>query len=273
MTEHRFGRRSPSSWDHVSKYGLADHANIVIPANVETTLPFHPDLKRAYDQDGKNACVGASEAQQQAWFNSQRNGDEFASILGYDWIWLWERAKAVDEFNDTNPGDNNGTSVRAGFDVLRTMGLATLTRKGRERRQPKPIADAGIESNYWITSVDQGRAIVALGRPFICGTLFTVAMENPQPKDGHFRMPEHEDFRHIAGGHAWGVYGALDSRQCFLMPNTWGLKWPDPSGKELFAEVPYSLMAQLLDRDGELGVAVDRATAALLGLRPVGGAA
>lgn len=267
MTERLFGRKPPSDWLHTELYPLAAAAPIPIPDHIVKTLAVPKDFKKAYYQNGYNGCVGASLSQMMAFYNSKEGGP----CVRYDWQWLWNQAKAIDEFPDTKPGDNEGTSVRAGFDVLRKMGLARLKANGKQAKHPKPNPDDGILSNYWVTTVDQMRGVIALGFPVEMGTLFTRAMENPKKIDGHFRMPESTDFRDVAGGHAWGIYGADDDRQCFLAPGTWDVTWPDPSGEQVFCEAPYGLMAQLLGNQGEAGVAVDRVTAIALGLKPMEG--
>lgn len=45
----------------------------------------------------------------------------------YNPIHIWNEAKKIDEWADTNPGDSNGTSVRAGYDVARTQGMQRVT--------------------------------------------------------------------------------------------------------------------------------------------------
>jgi hypothetical protein len=265
MSDHRFGRKVPSDFAHVDLYPAAKLALAAPPLVVNRTLPFTREMKAAYFQGNYNGCVGASLSQMQA-FNNAIAG---RAVLRYDWRALWNAAKAIDEFPDTQPGDNEGTSLRAGFDVLRQNGLIRLNANGKRPKKADWNPAEGIESNYWATSVDQMRSIISQGVPLAMATDFTRAMENPVLKDGHYRMPETTDFRDVVGGHCWIIVGALDDRECFQMPNTWNLGWPDPTGKELFADVPYKLIERLLPHGGECGVAIDRKTAALLGLAPM----
>jgi hypothetical protein len=90
-----------------------------------------------YDQGSEGACVGFGSSRMMGLLNRTR----------YDAPWLWDRAKEVDEWADTNPGDNNGTSVRAAMDVLRTIGHITW---GKDKPDPKN----GISANRWATNVD-----------------------------------------------------------------------------------------------------------------------
>jgi hypothetical protein len=90
-----------------------------------------------YDQGVEGACVG---------FGCSR----LTSILNrktYDGFWLYRSAKKVDEW----PGeDYEGTSVRAGLDILRKIGHRVL-----ENGQAAPPAlSEGIRANRWARSID-----------------------------------------------------------------------------------------------------------------------
>jgi hypothetical protein len=106
----RLGRRVPTDWKHVEKYRFATIAPVTVKT-VERTLPL-PRYRLQYNQGTEGACVGFGSS----WMSSILN----RSL--YDARWLWDRAKERDEWADTNPGDNNGTSVRAAMDVLRLVG-------------------------------------------------------------------------------------------------------------------------------------------------------
>ncbi len=55
----------------------------------------------------------------------------------YDARWLWDWAKSTDEWPETNPGDDQGTSVRAACEILRSRGHVPwkATFKGRSYKQ------------------------------------------------------------------------------------------------------------------------------------------
>lgn len=101
-----------------------------------------------YDQGHEGACVGFGCSRMMSVLNRKR----------YDARWLWNQAKTVDEWPDTNPGDDNGTSVRAGLDVLRTRGHVVYKRADEDG----PSVAEGISANRWATSADD--AMSALGR-------------------------------------------------------------------------------------------------------------
>jgi hypothetical protein len=102
-----------------------------------------------YDQGREGACVGFGCSRMMSLLNRKR----------YDARWLWDRAKEVDEWPDTNPGDDNGTSVRAALDVLRTRGHVVY----KAHDEDGPSVTEGISANRWATRADE--VLAALQSP------------------------------------------------------------------------------------------------------------
>jgi len=162
-----------------------------------------------YDQGQEGACVGFGSSRMMSLLNRKR----------YFARWLWDRAKDVDQWPDTKPGDDNGTSVRAAMDVLRGRGHVAwksvfapmnddlsdaYTRSGLQ-----PTVGEGISANRWATRVDQ-----------VVGALQSPANE---------RM------------------GAV------RILNSWGR-----NGYPHRVWMPYETLQRLLDEDGEATVVTDR---------------
>jgi hypothetical protein len=97
-----------------------------------------------YDQGSEGACVGFGCSRMMSLFNRKR----------YDAPWLYHEAQLVDEWEETPPEE--GTSVRAGLDILRTRGHRTVRAGG-----PGPVALVeGIKANRWATSITDVLAVV-----------------------------------------------------------------------------------------------------------------
>jgi hypothetical protein len=96
-----------------------------------------------YNQGNEGACVGFGSSRMMSLLNRKR----------YDARWLWDRAKETDEWPDTNPGDDNGTSVRAAMDILRARGHVIF--KAGRSGDGYPLAAEGIAANRWATKVEQ----------------------------------------------------------------------------------------------------------------------
>jgi hypothetical protein len=119
-----------------------------------------------YDQGREGACVGFGSSRMMSLLNRKR----------YDARWLWNRAKQVDEWPDTNPGDDNGTSVRAALDILRTEGHKPWQGVGRV----KPAE--GISANRWARSVDEVHQVLQNG---VADRLGAVPPLNSWGRDGY----------------------------------------------------------------------------------------
>ena len=176
------GRLVPTDWEHVEKYPLKMAENAPsTPVPVTVGINWYSNFDTPVQKDGRwwigldsknlgsirgGHCVcmpHATNRDLKSWwifYNQGREGacvgfgsSRMMSLLNrkrYDARWLWNEAKKVDEWPDTNPGDDNGTSVRAAMDVLRDQGHVQVIGK-----KDKPLnINAGIAANRWATNVD-----------------------------------------------------------------------------------------------------------------------
>ena len=233
--EWPLGRLVPADWRHVEKYPLRAVRQATV-ATVERSLLL-PPFRKKYDQGTEGACVGFDWS----WCQSIRNR------VFYDAFWLYHQAQLVDEW----PGeDYSGSSVRAGADVLRTVGHLRL-RKGLHF---EPSLAEGISVNRWATSVDELRTAVALGDPVALGINWYENFDRPQEHrvgNGREWWIGEGDLGRIRGGHAIALYGASDRRQAIKLVNSWGLGYPT-------VWMPYKTLERLLGEDGEASLSVDR---------------
>lgn len=228
------GRRVPVDWRHVERHPFAAAATV---AQVERTLPMPTWAHGFYDQGAEGACVGFGSSQTMSILNRRR----------YDARWLWNRAKEVDEWADTNPGDDNGTSVRAAMDVLRLQGHVRVY-AGADR----PVAlGEGIWRNQWAQSVDEVRTSIWMGVPVTIGVNWYSAFDRPVLVGPDVYVARGE-LGSIRGGHCVSVIGASDRRQAVAFTNSWGVDYP----RKVF--VPYAILERLLREDGEAAVVTDR---------------
>jgi hypothetical protein len=231
------GRLAPSDYEHVEKYPL----RAIMPRTVDTvervlSLPSPQRYRILHDQpDG--SCVGYSLS----WCMSILNRRLYAAH------WLYEEAQRRDEWPGEYPA-YEGTSVRAGLDVLRETGHRRIYR-GQTR--DSNYAD-GIEAFRWAQSVDEIRTSIAEGVPVDLGIDWFDSFDRPERRGREWWMPAPSG--RIIGGHAICCYGASDRRQAVRLVNTWGLEYP-------LVWVPYNLIERLLagfDFPGEAAVITDR---------------
>jgi hypothetical protein len=231
------GRLEPTDFVHIDKYPLRSiQAETVETAERLLKLPYQ--YRPRYDQGEEGACVGFSES----WAMSMSNR-KF-----YDAFWLYNEAKKIDEWAGE---DYDGTSVRAGFDVLRKVGHKQL----HDPRHTHHIdLTEGIQANRWAYTVDEMRTAVQGGTPVVMGTNWYSSFDSPQSRgkgpQQEFWVPE-TNLGRIRGGHAWCIYGVSDKRQAFKMVNSWGKAYP-------LTWFPYETVERLLREYGEAGIIVDR---------------
>jgi hypothetical protein len=179
-----FGRRTPTDWKHVERFPLTAATLPVGPMPVILGINWYeafdyPELRNSrywirdsnlggvlgghaicvkpamltdplvwwdfYDQGYEGSCVGFSESRAKSLVDRTRYGGR----------WLYKEAQEIDEW----PGeDYEGTSVRAGLEVLRTRGHRRLI---NGVLQVERLGD-GIAAYRWATSVDEIHSIIKM---------------------------------------------------------------------------------------------------------------
>jgi len=233
------GRRVPTDWKHVEKYPFSAVAPTT-PEKVERVLRMPSWAHLYYNQAAEGACVGFGESQMMSILNHHR----------YDARWLWNVAKLIDEWADTNPGDDNGTSVRAGCDVLRLQGHVQVLRGKDQEVNPAE----GIAANRWATKVDEIRASIAAGVPVALGINWYDAFDYPSPygSSTDYFVGHDRQLGNIRGGHCVCAMGASDRRQAICFTNNWGADYP----RKVW--LPYPITQRLIDEDVEAAIVTDR---------------
>lgn len=244
------GRRFPPDTKHIDKYPMRALAlDTVAVVNVVHRLPgWH----WTHDQGSEGACVGFGTTMMAAIMNSnqRRMLGTHPYTVRYDPWWLWDEAKSIDEWPETNPGDSQGTSVRAACEIARTKGLVRYkyTSKLLEHvvGQGTPTAEEGIAAYRWATTVDEMRTCIAAGNPISIGVNWYGNFD--RPSKGWIGQG---DLGPIRGGHCVCVYGASDKLQAFRVKNSWGRNYPQ-------VWLPYATMERLLREEGEAAIVTDR---------------
>ncbi len=199
--DSRLGRLIPDDWEHVERYPLAALPPEQRPAKrpVVIGVNWYTEFDRPERDEGSGEyfvarggagsltqirgghCVclePGGEPDPEAWWEFYDQGAEGACV-GFGWSrcmsilnkelyaarWLWDRAKASDEWPDTNPGDDNGTSVRAAGDVLRRSGHVDWKNEYAgddytEREHYTPEFIDGITRFRWARSVEDVHAVL-----------------------------------------------------------------------------------------------------------------
>jgi hypothetical protein len=255
VTPGGLGRRVPTDFKHIEKYPIRQLA-LPQPITVNKTLTL-PRWHWNHDQGSEGACVGFGTTMMMAILNeSQRRANKTRPYaVRYDPWWLWDRAKEIDEWPETHPGDGNGTSVRAACDVARDAGLVRYRYTSKLLAHilgnpTLPNLDEGISTYRWATDVDQMRACIAAGIPISIGVNWYSSFDTPQRVSGEWWIGRGH-LGSLRGGHCVCIYGASDKRQAFRVKNSWGKNYP-------LIWLPYVTMARLLLEQGEACIVTDR---------------
>lgn len=200
----RLGRFIPDDWNHIESYpftalALEDRPSrqpIVIGVNWyrEFATPTLDASSGKYwvarggartltrIRGGHCVCLEpGGEPDQESWWDFYDQGREGACV-GFGWSrcmsilnnelyaarWLWDRSKETDEWPETKPGDNEGTSVRAAAEILAKLGhvdwgTSMADDETDVRAQYAPASDNGIIRFRWARSVDDVHEV--LGNP------------------------------------------------------------------------------------------------------------
>ncbi len=172
------------------------------------------------DQVDTSACVGFSWAH---WIEDGPITHAGRKPL-VDPISIYDEAKKVDEWEGE---DYDGTSVRAGAKVLKSLNL--------------------IKSYRWTTKVmTLANAILTQG-PCVLGTWWYSGMMDPDASG--FIEPTGQ----ILGGHAYLLNGVNMKSGKFRLKQSWGRDW----GKAGNAFLTFESVEKLLAQDGEACLAIE----------------
>lgn len=259
MSTRPLGRRVPRDWKHVERHPFTTVApRTVASVNKWLLLPL---WHWYHDQGYEGSCVGHGVVMERAITNNRQNVlmRMFEPKRRYDPISVWDWAKSIDEWADTNPGDDEGTSVRAGYDTTRLKGLRRVSSMRLVNGVPTPVdlqpwnTAEGISTNRWAQTVDEIRTAIALNLSVVIGVNWYENFDRPVNK-GRFAKQwwiGEGALGNVRGGHALVIYGASDSKQAFKLKNSWGRDYP-------LVWMPYTTMQRLIGEYGEMALVTDR---------------
>jgi hypothetical protein len=251
MMTGALGRRVPTDFEHVSGYPLrtliADplHELVVPPAGTEKGLGL-PWWWKQWDQGAEGSCVGFGCSAMMSITNHVQRLRDTGQDITYRYAprWLYQEAQLVDEWDDTPPGE--GTSVRAGCDILRERGHRRVQRgvAGPE------LSENGIAANRWAQNIDEVRAAIYAGLAVAIGVNWYSKFDDPHLVDGEYWIGD-KQFGYVRGGHCLCIFRMSDRRQAFRLMNSWGEAFPP-------VWLPYDVLTRLLGEQGEIAVITDR---------------
>jgi hypothetical protein len=229
------------------------------PERVERILSV-PGWRPSHDQGREGSCVGHAVAIERAITNrAELVTTGVRRTVRYDPISLWRAAKGIDQWSFTKPEDDNGTSVRAAYEIARTRGLVHVRTMRVENGRPIPILTsdgaewdprARVAEYRWARTVDAIRAAIAGGVPVAIGVDWYSGFDSPIARGREAWLPDPSSAGRVRGGHSVTLYGASDRREAFRLVNSWGRAYP-------LVWIPYATMELLLAKRGEAALVTD----------------
>jgi hypothetical protein len=245
------GRMVPKDFEHIDKFPLRALGRGTTK-DVEKLLVL-PKWHTLHDQGEEGACVGFGTSMMLSMLNEHqcRTQGQKEPYIRYNPWWLWDRAKEIDEFQETNPGDSNGTTVRAACEILRTIGHVLWEKEEDNKSFLPPETTFGISAYRWATNVDEMRTAIDSNQPLVIGVNWYLNFDSPVYKDGEWWIGlDANNLGRTRGGHSLCLYGASDKRQAFRGKNSWGPKYPE-------FWIPFTTTERLIREQGEVAIITD----------------
>jgi len=146
-------------------------------------------------------------------------------------------------------GIDSGAQLRDGIKSVASEGvcpepewpyvITKFTQKPPAKAYKDALADRAVSYQSLIADLNQMKGCLASGYPFVFGFTVYESFESAAvKKTGHAPMPATGE--RAIGGHAVMAVGYDDSRQLFLVRNSWGHEW----GISGYFTLPYTYLVQ-----------------------------
>lgn len=246
------GRRPPETWEHVQRMPM----RAIMPAQsfVLEKGMIVPSWSPLHNQGKQGACVGHGTSAMLAMLHEhwvRRKGDKNPYVRYNPW-WLWDRAKEIDPWPDTNPGDDNGTTVKAACQVLIEKGHVLWPDETNPASISDPAESYGVAAVRWATTVDQIRTSLFNDIPVSVGFNWYASFDNPEYIDTEYYVGRDlAKLGLVEGGHCFCIFRGSDRRQACQFWNSWGPDYP-------MTWMTYECVDRLLREDGEAALVTDQ---------------
>jgi len=194
-----------------------------------------------YDQKHLNAC-SANAIAAALWMDERRRVPTSPSPSR---LFIYYNERAIE---GTVPIDA-GAMIRDGIKSVASDGvcpepewpydIAKFSRKPTAKCYADAKLDRAISYQSLIQDLNQMKGCLASGYPFVFGFTVYESFESEAVKaSGHAPMPKSSE--RPVGGHAVMAVGYVESKQWFLVRNSWGAAW----GMKGYFTMPYAYFIQ-----------------------------
>lgn len=206
------------------------------------SLPPHIDLRHECtpieDQGNLGSCTAQALVGNLEFLKKKTLG----KTMNFSRLFVYYNER----LNLNSVASDSGATLRVGIKMLVKLGdcLEALWSYQIDQFAKKPSSIAYTEAlkhqvtgYYRITSLGEMKHTLMTGHPFVFGFTVYESLETPGvTKTGSIPLPQSDE--HVLGGHAVMAVGYDDTKNVFLIRNSWGTSW----GKNGYGTIPYAYL-------------------------------
>lgn len=210
---------------------FVEHNTLMGVSFLKPSVDLRSNFPTVYDQGETNSCTAQAIAAV-CYYDMKTQG---AKPFDPSRLFIYWNEREIE--GDTDKDD--GAVIRNGIKVTAAYGFAPETDWPFDARKVfvKPNQKCYDEakkfralSYYRLdgTNLRQLKTALSMGRPFVCGVTVYPSFEDADQAKGIVRMPDPKE--DPEGGHCVAIVGYDDSKQAFLLRNSWGIDCGDGTG-------------------------------------------